>query len=114
MRPGACGSTAGAEAFLESLRGPFTCDPDRSPILDRWLAGAPNPDGEGRIPDITPGPEGIGDWSVEDIAYSLETGFTPEFDSFGGSMVAVQEHLALLPAEDREAIAAYLKAVPAR
>ncbi len=82
--------------------------------LDRWLAGAPNPDGEGRIPDITPGPEGIGDWSVEDIAYSLETGFTPEFDSFGGSMVAVQEHLALLPAEDREAIAAYLKAVPAR
>ena len=79
----------------------------------RWLAGAPNPDGEGTIPNITGGPGGIGDWSAEDIAYSLESGFMPDFDSFGGSMVAVQENMALLPPEDRAAIAAYLKAVPA-
>ncbi|MBP7002522.1 MAG: c-type cytochrome [Amaricoccus sp.] len=77
----------------------------------RWLAGAPNPEGKGRIPNITPG--GL-DWSPGDIAYYLETGFTPEFDSVGGSMVAVQQNMAMLPAPDREAIAAYLGVVPAQ
>lgn len=75
----------------------------------RWLAGGPNPEGKGTIPNVTPG--GL-DWSPGDIAYYLETGFTPEFDSAGGSMVAVQENMAMLPASDREAIAAYLLAVP--
>ncbi|KQT85975.1 cytochrome c [Aurantimonas sp. Leaf443] len=82
--------------------------------LDRahWLGGAPNPEGEGRVPDITPSPDGIGDWSQGDIASYLESGFTPDFDTVGGSMVEVQANLARLPAADREAIAAYLKAVP--
>lgn len=80
--------------------------------LGRWLAGAPNPDGEGRIPNVTPG-GAIADWSTEDIAYYLETGFTPDFDSVGGSMAAVQRNMAELPAADREAMAAYLKVVPA-
>ena len=31
----------------------------------------------------------------------------------GGAMAAVQKNMALLPAADREAIAAYLKAIPA-
>lgn len=79
---------------------------------DRWLAGGPNPEGKGRIPDITPGGD-LGAWSVGDIAYYLETGFTPEFDSVGGSMAAVQRNMSMLPASDREAIAGYLKAVPA-
>lgn len=78
----------------------------------KWLSGAPNPEGKGVIPNITPGEGGIGDWSASDIAYYLETGFTPDFDSVGGSMVEVQENMAKLPASDREAIAAYLKAVP--
>lgn len=81
---------------------------------DLWLAGAPNPEGEGRIPNITPSDEGVGAWSESDIVSYLESGFTPEFDSVGGSMVEVQKNLAKLPAADREAIAAYLKAVPAR
>ncbi|WP_223385574.1 c-type cytochrome [Oricola cellulosilytica] len=81
-------------------------------IRERWLAGAPNPEGEGRIPNITSGEGGIGSWSVGDIAYYLETGFTPDFDSVGGSMVKVQENMAMLSPEDRAAIAAYLKAVP--
>ena len=34
-------------------------------------------------------------------------------DSVGGAMVSVQKNMALLPKEDREAIAAYLKAIPA-
>ncbi|NHT78638.1 c-type cytochrome [Rhizobiaceae bacterium CRRU44] len=81
---------------------------------DLWLAGAPNPEGEGQIPNITPGSKTIGDWTEADIANYLETGFTPDFDSAGGSMVEVQQNIAKLPAADREAIAAYLKAVPAR
>ena len=77
----------------------------------RWLAGAVNPEGEGRIPNITPHEKGLGGWSEGDIAYYLQSGFTPDFDTVGGSMVEVQENLAHLPVEDLEAIAAYLKAV---
>ena len=78
----------------------------------RWLGGAPAAEGEGRVPNITGGAGGIGDWSAGDIVYFFETGFLPDFDSVGGSMVDVQENLAMLAGEDREAIAAYLKAVP--
>jgi mono/diheme cytochrome c family protein len=78
-----------------------------------WLAGGPNPEGEGRVPNITPAEGGFGSWSAGDIVSYLETGFTPEFDSVGGAMVSVQKNMALLPKEDREAIAAYLKAIPA-
>jgi mono/diheme cytochrome c family protein len=80
----------------------------------KWLAGAPNPEGRGRIPNITPGAKTVGSWSREDIANYLETGFTPDFDSAGGSMAEVQRNLAHLPKPDLEAIAAYLKAVPDR
>lgn len=80
----------------------------------KWLAGAPNPEGKGRIPDITPGSKSIGSWSASDIASYLETGFTPEFDTVGGLMVEVQKNMARLPPSDREAIAAYLKALPAQ
>jgi mono/diheme cytochrome c family protein len=80
----------------------------------RWLAGAPNPEGRGAVPNITPHEQGIAAWSESDIAYALESGFTPDFDSFGAQMAAVQRDIAQLPAEDRAAIAAYLKAVPPR
>jgi len=80
---------------------------------ERWLAGAPNPEGKGRVPNITPGGKTISQWSAADIAYYLESGFTPEFDTVGGSMVAVQENMARLSDEDRQAIVAYLKALPA-
>jgi len=76
---------------------------------DLWLTGAPNPSGKGKIPAITPDQL---DWSAVDIAYYLETGFTPEFDSAGGSMASVIQGTAKLPPEDRAAIAAYLKALP--
>lgn len=81
---------------------------------DRWLAGAPNPEGRGRIPNITGGEGGIAGWSAGDIAYYFETGFTPDFDTVGGSMAAVQRNLAMLVPDDRAAIAAYLKAAPPR
>ncbi len=75
-----------------------------------WLAGAADPSGKGRIPNITPGKL---DWSEEDIVAYLTSGFTPEFDSVGGHMVRVVENMARLPESDRAAIAAYLKRVPA-
>jgi mono/diheme cytochrome c family protein len=80
----------------------------------QWLAGAVAAEGEGVIPNVTSGEGGIGDWSEGDIASFFETGFTPDFDSVGGSMVEVQKNLAMLTPQDREAIAAYLKAVPPR
>ena len=79
----------------------------------QWLAGGPNPEGEGRIPNITPGSRSVGSWSEGDLVSYFQTGFTPDYDSVGGSMVEVQKNLSHLPQEDLEAIAAYLKAVPA-
>lgn len=77
--------------------------------LERWLAGAPDPEGDGRVPNITPG--GLQGWSRDDIAYYLSSGFTPDFDTVGGSMARVQKNLARLDQEDLQAIAAYLKAI---
>ncbi len=75
----------------------------------RWLGGAPNPSGQGRIPNITPGKLG---WTAADIVQYLTTGFTPEYDSVGGHMVHVVENMARLPESDRQAVAEYLLAVP--
>lgn len=80
--------------------------------LNAWLSGGAAPEGDGKIPNITPHDNALGSWSAEEIAEYLETGFTPEFDSVGGSMVSVQENMAKLSAEDRAAIAAYLKSIP--
>ncbi|MCU0790378.1 MAG: cytochrome c [Nitratireductor sp.] len=82
------------------------------PDKARWLGGGPAPEGKGNIPNITPAGRNISGWSEGDIASYLETGFTPEYDAVGGSMVDVQENMARLRPEDRAAIAAYLKAVP--
>ncbi len=79
----------------------------------QWLQGAPNPSGKGRIPDLTPHVGGL-EWSAADIAEYLTSGFTPEFDTAGGEMADVVENISKLPAEDRTAIAAYLKALPGR
>lgn len=76
----------------------------------RWLAGAPNPSGEGTIPNITPAKL---TWSTGEIVSYLTSGFTPEFDSVGGHMAHVVENMARLPDTDRQAVAAYLKKVPA-
>ena len=99
--------------LVEALAHCGECHTPRNALgglrTDAWLAGAPNPAGKGSIPPLTP--EEL-DWSAGDIAYYLETGFTPDFDSAGGHMVAVIENFAQLPAEDRAAVATYLKALP--
>ena len=98
------------------VEGPAHCGECHTPRdafggmdLTRWMAGGPNPSGEGRIPSLLPGDLG---WAAEDIAYYLETGFTPEFDSVGGHMASVVSNMAKLPAADRQAIAAYVAALP--
>lgn len=80
-------------------------------VMDRarWLAGAPNPSGAGRIPGLTPAQL---TWSKGEVAGYLATGFTPSFDSAGGTMAAVVVSLSRLPQEDLQAIAAYLQRVP--
>lgn len=102
------------------VEGPGHCGECHTPrnalggfLSSQWLAGGPNPEGEGSIPNITPGSRSMGSWSEGDIVTYLESGFTPDYDSVGGSMVEVQKNMAELTAADREAIAAYLKAIPA-
>lgn len=97
--------------------GPGHCGECHSPRdgiggIDKasWLAGAPDPEGKGKVPNITPGKL---KWSAAEIADYLKTGFTPDYDSVGGTMVEVQANMAELTEADRAAIAAYLKAVPA-
>jgi mono/diheme cytochrome c family protein len=102
------------------VEGPGHCGECHSPRNkiggmrhEQWLAGAPNLDGAGRIPNITPAGKNVASWSRGDLVYYFESGFTPDFDTTGGSMVAVQENLAKLPRSDLEAIAAYLQSIPA-
>jgi len=99
--------------LVEALGHCAECHTPRNALggLDtaNWMAGAPHPSGTGRIPGITPAILG---WNAADIQEYLKSGFTPEFDTAGGHMVAVVENTAQLSDEDRAAIAAYLLALP--
>ncbi len=98
--------------LVEALAHCGECHTPRGPLggLDtsRWLSGAPNPSGKGTIPALTPDKMR---WGADEIAYYLESGFTPDYDSAGGHMVAVVENFSQLSAEDRAAVAAYVKAL---
>jgi mono/diheme cytochrome c family protein len=113
---------AGADAIVRRgqylVEGPGHCgechtsrDWMGGPKKALWLAGAPNPEGRGTIPNITPGPGGL-TWSADEIVDTFKTGFKPNFDTLGGGMGAVQQNLAHLSDDDLKAVAAYLKAVP--
>jgi mono/diheme cytochrome c family protein len=78
-------------------------------ITAQRFAGGPNPEGEGWVPNITQ--RGLGEWSVNDFAYFLETGELPDGDSAGGAMARVIRNTSQLPAEDRAAMAEYLKSL---
>jgi mono/diheme cytochrome c family protein len=101
------------------VEGPGHCGECHTPrdsmgglIKQKWLSGAPAPEGKGAVPNVTPDATGIASWSAKDIAYMLETGITPDGDALGGAMTKVQENMAKLTPEDRDAIAAYLKSIP--
>ena len=98
------------------VNGPGHCAECHSPrnflggiITSQRFAGGPNPEGEGWIPNITQ--HALVDWSVEDFVELLETGLTPK-DRVAGRMRDVVENISQLPAEDREAMAVYLKSLP--
>lgn len=99
--------------IVEALAHCAECHTPRNALggLDRtrWMAGAPSPDGKGRIPNITPAKLG---WSEAEIFTYLTTGFTPEYDSVGGHMAHVVDNMASLPEADVRAVVAYLKAIP--
>ena len=99
--------------LVEALGHCAECHTPRNALgglqTDLWMSGAPNPSGEGRIPNITPAAL---DWSAGEIAEYLSSGFTPEFDMAGGEMAAVIRNISQLSDDDRAAIAAYVKALP--
>lgn len=100
--------------LVEALGHCAECHTPRTALggldYNNWMAGAPNPSGKGRIPNIT---DGALSWSEPEISEYLKSGFTPEFDVVGGSMAAVVRNTARLSDADRAAMAAYLKAIPA-
>ena len=84
--------------------------PDKS----RALAGsAKGVEGES-VPNITQDKEtGIGRWSADDIETFLDFGMLPDGDFTGSDMSAViDDNTSHLTPEDRQAIAAYLLALP--
>ncbi len=98
------------------VNGPGHCAECHSPrdalggiLRGERFAGGPNPEGEGWVPNITQ--KELGSWSMKDIAYLLESGMTPDFDSVGGSMTAVVRNTSQLNNADRQAMAVYIKSL---
>jgi mono/diheme cytochrome c family protein len=100
------------------VNGPGHCAECHSPrnplggiVSSQRMAGGPNPEGQGWVPNITQ--KGLKEWSAKDIEYLLESGQTPDGDSVGGSMTAVIRNTSNLTPQDRTAMAVYLKSLPA-
>lgn len=88
---------------------------DKLGALDRtrWLAGARIGAQQAAAPNLTPGPNGLSQWTASDIVFALETGSTPEGGSFDGEMREVVKYsTSRLTVDDRKAIAIYLKTLP--
>jgi mono/diheme cytochrome c family protein len=102
------------------VEGPGHCAECHSPrdtagaiVADKRFSGAPDPEGHGYVPNITPDDTGIGYWSAHEIAVYLDTGVTPIGTQAGDSMVAIVANMTHLSAEDRAGMAEYLKSLPA-
>lgn len=105
------------------VTGPAHCGECHSPrnffgdvIEDQALSGnEAGPDGK-RVPGITQHPKrGIGAWTKKDIAYMLKTGGAPSGDAVGGAMGEVIENSTSHWTDaDLDAVAEYLKSLPAR
>jgi mono/diheme cytochrome c family protein len=79
-------------------------------VAGERFTGGPAPDGQGGVPNITQFK--LKEWSVADIAETLEDGTTADADRVGGSMVEVVRNTSQLSAADREAMATYIKSLP--
>jgi len=101
------------------VEGPGHCAECHSPrsisgsiIASARFSGGPDANGKGWVPNITSDTSGIGSWSVNDIAELLKSGFTPDYDSVGGSMAEVIKNTSQLSDQDRLAMAIYIKSLP--
>lgn len=97
------------------VNGPGHCAECHSPrnvlggiIASQRFAGGPEPAGDGWVPNITQ--RALANWSVKDIAETLESGMTPD-DRVSGPMADVVRNTAQLSAADRLAIATYIKSL---
>ena len=98
------------------VNGPGHCAECHSPrnvlggiIASQRFAGGPAPDGDGFVPNITQ--KGLS-MSHDQVVKLLETGETPDGDTVGGEMGKVVANTGKLSAEDRAAIATYIKSLP--
>lgn len=84
-------------------------------VLDDEREFAGSTFGGEKIPNISGHPaDGVGRWSASDIEYFLDIGMLPDGDFTGSSMAdVIEDNTSKLTREDRLAIAAYLKSVPA-
>ncbi|MGH6684567.1 MAG: c-type cytochrome, partial [Pseudolabrys sp.] len=76
------------------------------------FTGGPSPDGQGGVPNITQ--EKLKDWTEKDIAATLTDGLTPDAGLVGGNMIEIVANTTKLTAEDRMAMAVYIKSLPAK
>lgn len=102
------------------VEGPAHCAECHSPrnqmgvvIADQRFGGGPNAEGTGWVPNITPDETGIGFWSAAAIANYLHTGMSPIGRASDGDMAEIIANTSQLPFEDLQAMALYLKHVPA-
>jgi mono/diheme cytochrome c family protein len=102
------------------VEGPGHCAECHSPrdmfggiIAARRFAGGVTPDGKSKAPSLRQDAKGLAEWSKEDIETALSLGLTPAGDSLGGDMAAEVRNLKQLPDADRQAMADYIKSLPA-
>lgn len=111
------GSAARGEYLARTLAHCSTCHTPRNGLMaeqgDRFLAGGKV--GSWSAPNITPHAQaGIGDWSEADIVTYLRTGTLHGKAIAAGKMgMAVEKSLAKMQPEDLQAIARYLRQIPA-
>jgi mono/diheme cytochrome c family protein len=99
------------------VNGPGHCAECHSPrnrvgaiVTGKRFTGSPTPYGQSGFPNITQ--LKLEKWSEAEIAETLETGMTADGDRVGGPMVEVVHNTSQLSAEDRAAMAVYIKSLP--
>ena len=99
------------------VNGPGHCAECHSPrnrvgaiVTGKRFTGSPTPYGQSGFPNITQ--LKLEKWSEPEIAETLATGMTADGDRVGGPMVEVVHNTSQLSAEDRAAMAAYIKSLP--
>jgi len=95
--------------IVEALGHCAECHTSRDVIgglkKSKWMSGAENPSGKGRIPSIHPKDLR---WNKKEIVEYLSSGFTPDFDVAGGKMASIIENTSKLKSSDLNLIADYL------